>query len=80
MKLGKNVKYSYFYLYNTLQYADNNAFFSWFLCLEMEKIKPVYAPKDFFEVHVLLKLLINKEQGLHSLEKSLNFMGYDKEY
>ena len=65
-------------------------FFLGFCVLEMEKIKPVYAPKDFFEVHVLLKPLINKKQGLHSrekslnlgklLEKSLNSMGYNKEY
>ena len=38
----------------------------------MEKIKPVYAPKDFFEVHVFLKPPTTKEQGSQSLEKSLN--------
>lgn len=43
-------------------------FFLGFCLLEMEKIKPVYAPKDFFEVHILLKPLTNKEQGSNSLE------------
>ena len=47
-----------FYLYNTLQYdhdVDNNVFFFLVFCfLEMEKIKPVYAPKDFFEVHKII--------------------------
>ena len=53
--------------------VDNNAFFFLGFCsLEMEKIKPVYAPKDFFEVHVFLKPPTTKEQGSQSLEKSLN--------
>ena len=29
-------------------------FFLGFCFLEMEKIKPVYAPKDFFEVHIII--------------------------
>ena len=35
--------------------VDNNVFFFLGFCfLEMEKIKPVYAPKDFFEVHIII--------------------------
>ena len=42
-------------LYNMIMMLTIMSFFFLGFCfLEMEKIKPVYAPKDFFEVHIII--------------------------